>query len=120
MTKSHLTRFAPSVALENTPSGNALLFRKKCVNCDGAHSTLSYKCPSRKAAETNKVGSTQGRSYAAATAGNYAQPPVCNNTSDQLIRANMSITIACMHESTNTGCFQEVLNKLLKNNNLPT
>ena len=94
--------------------------QKKCVNCDGAHSTLSYKCPNRKAAERNKVVSTQTRSYASATAGNYAQPPVCNNTSDQLIRANMSITIACMHESTNPGCFQEVLNKLLKNNNLPT
>ena len=97
---------------------------KKCINCDGDHSTMSFKCPARKDIEKQKRRSNYSNTYAQAVRqqnavipGNYLNSP---ETRDAIIRANISVMIAGYANNEQPGSFETVLNKLLASNGLPS
>lgn len=108
------------------PSTNA----RKCINCAGSHSTLSFSCPTRKSAiKSMKDAKQRGAvgSYANATGAPPGAPDLSNVfssidwrvTRDMIVRSATCVMIASHRENTSPGCFDDVLNDLLIRNSLP-
>ena len=95
---------------------NCTSVTKKCINCEGAHSTLAYRCPMRKKFlvdyAKNQNGHNQQPSY------NSVVRNTPNNTKDTVL-AQMCIMTAALKENENPGSYETVLNTLLRVNNLP-
>jgi len=99
---------------------------KKCINCDGDHSSLAFRCPYRKAAERNRRSNSNNNisnklSYSSATKESITTDRFCSSDlTESLVRANMCIMIASMENNNNPGAFQSTLNSLLTTNGLPS
>jgi len=95
---------------------------KKCINCNGIHSTLAFRCPYRKAAERNRRAN-KGKNFTYVSATKQNIPIDSLYSSDltaSLIRANMCIMIAGMEDNISPGTFQKTLDSLLSANGLPS
>jgi len=107
---------------------------KKCINCDGEHSTLAFSCPVRKkiVAEKRKLIS-QSYANAANSVPNLTRGTRStvnfDNVKDDMVsmgtrfpdvvsRATMCLLVASLKEAENKGVFQSVLDELLAENGL--
>jgi len=107
---------------------------KKCINCNGEHSTLAFSCPVRKKliAEKRKL---IPRSYASATdnvtnsVGGARSKVTLDNAGDHLLsigprlsdivsKSTLCLLVASMKEAENKGSFQSVLDELLTRSGL--
>jgi len=107
---------------------------RKCVNCDGNHSTLALSCPVRKKIISDKRKS-ESASYATKVSSNFPKvfeniwhqgtgadnvntsSPVVN-LQDIYSKSVLSLMVATMREKAEPGTFQDVLNELLQGNGL--
>lgn len=96
--------------------------KKKCLNCNGQHSTLSYQCPKRKEIVNGKRTALQNPpqtlSYAAA-----AQQPTLPNLNISMPANRMDQILTCVihahiANAINPGSYQKELNDMLKENNI--
>jgi len=94
--------------------------RRSCSNCGGEHSALSYLCKVRQDAIKNKRNNKTlpKPTYAAVSSGQsvLSTLPNINVTS----KATTCILLAIMKPQQNPKQFEDTLNHLLKQNNLPT
>ena len=97
---------------------------KKCVNCGENHSTLAFKCPTRKNIVKQKISS--GNKTFASRANptvtdvyNLNQNNLPQNLYDDYKKSNICIIIASMKNCETPGVFESTLNTLLRANNLP-
>jgi len=97
---------------------------RKCLNCEGNHSALAYKCPMRKEiVKAKRLQNTESYARRAAIGpvktSNVAaalQP----DASVIISRSTVCVMIAALKEKESRGTFEEVLNRLLTANNLPS
>ena len=109
---------------------------RKCINCNGAHATMSKSCPSYKVAAA-KVPMERplrktGTQYPPAQHKNSTQEKPSTDsrgtpehqmfglTREDMFRGFMSVVIASTNECSQPGSFNETLSKLLHENGLPT
>lgn len=95
---------------------------KKCLNCNGDHRTLAFKCPHRRAAleRARETAKQQPRSYsqAAATTTRQQLPalPIFNPDTTQKIQTAMMY--AFFTDATQPGTFEDTLNRILRRNGI--
>lgn len=98
---------------------------KKCINCEGSHSTLSHSCPrrrdiARKKTETpllNTATNTRTPKYVAPP----PAPPIHNqdNLNKSIVKSAMCMIMASLNKPKDNQSYQVTLNKLLTLNDLP-
>ena len=102
---------------------------KKCLNCEGAHRTLAYKCPKRKEAVKQKEEQEKGKrnatySQAAASAStstpNHLTMPNNIVSNNQTSKMFLCLIHAHTMNAAQSGCFQQTLLDLLNLNKLPS
>lgn len=95
---------------------------KKCLNCGGAHRTLAFKCPLRRAAvaKAKEEAKNKPTSYSQAA----SAPFPLLNSAPQLIPAATgekiytAVLIALAKDAGEPGSFEGTLNRLLERNNI--
>lgn len=104
---------------------------KKCLNCEGQHRTLAYKCPKRKEIIDKKRKETKtNMTYSQVTkntankANNNANIITETITDDILNKDTASKILTCIIHShiinmANPGTYNTEINKVFKLNNLP-
>lgn len=101
---------------------------KKCLNCNGNHSTLAYKCPTKKAAlqaAREEIKAKQNQTYSSTlTTTNLATsqntpilPAFSKDTSTKILACMIHAHLVNIAEP---GSYQNELNKVLDANSLPT
>ena len=96
---------------------------KKCINCDGNHATMAFRCPKRREIERQLRGSEMKSTTSNVVKQNLADTShnIDHNVLlKSIILSNMCITIATLKESETPGKFNDCLNQLLQANNLPS
>lgn len=102
---------------------------KKCINCSGNHSTLSFACPRRreiaislKSAVPPKVSlsskTNPGPSFASVVSSVVSQP-TGGDLGENILKSSMCIIISAMKHRDAAG-FHRTMTKLLKLNGLPS
>lgn len=106
---------------------------KKCINCDGQHNTMSIACPARKpfiipnSNVNNNYGTgktsytTTPVSFTSTLKSNPQADRTClvKDVNSMMIKAFMCFMCASNANTSQPGSFCDVLEKLLKVNNLP-
>jgi len=103
---------------------NCVSSTQKCLNCDGEHSALAYKCPKRKEI-VNMKRKQQTETFANKTASSSLGKNIISAALQPDTREIVSLTTACVliasiKEREVKGSFGDVLNKLLATNDLPS
>lgn len=104
---------------------------KKCLNCDGTHSTLATRCPKRKEIINKKRKADQNKENVANSSilkkKNSNQVEILHSLSGSVtVTASTHTTIfqAMLHSHfvniANPGSYSKTFNELMKANNLPT
>ncbi len=104
---------------------------KKCVNCDGEHSTLAMRCPIKKQIIKNKREEEREKNkmpYTGAVKTSIQSVPVTQLgvhsvpliTKEEMLQIQICIAHARMKELDRPGSYEAELNKTLKLNNFPT
>ena len=105
---------------------------KKCINCGGFHSSMSFSCPKRKEILKNlRKNSSSRTTYAQVTANgpkqnnmvpqHLVQPqhPDMNEVKSTLIKSLLCIVVAAEKEKEAVGSFANNLSLLQKTNGVP-
>ena len=130
VTKTTISKYVQNVARQTIHGGNALLNIKKCINCQGPHSSLATRCPERKKIINNKrkaKENTESTQYADAlrkTTPPTQLPNLPNMTTVLTPTTQVTIFQAMLHaHAVNIvipGSYSETYNELMRNHNLPT
>lgn len=101
---------------------------RKCINCSGSHSTISYSCPRRKEIANTLIsasasrGATSSTGSAASTYASIVTPPnpsKLGNISEGVIKSAMCLILASLKRHDSTENFQSSVSRLLRINKLP-
>lgn len=101
---------------------------KKCISCEGPHSTLANRCPVRKEIINEKRKEKQAKenmTYSATLKSNSTQPvQLPNITANISTSTHTTIYQAMLHAHfiniAHPGSFSKTFNTLMKEHNLPT
>ena len=120
---------------------NCISSVKKCINCDGNHSTVSMSCTlrrdllrrTREARNARRPGAAEHthRSYANMASNSSSQvfgtyPSAYSNVdpggalAESIIKAHICVAVASVCGAGDTATFQRNLDKILSDNDLPT
>ena len=100
---------------------------KQCINCNGSHSTLAMQCIKRKEIIKNKralSNEKQNMTYAniaqASTTPKVATPILPQVSKEEILLIHICVVHAQVKDQQKPGTYAKELNKILKENKLPS
>ena len=101
---------------------------KKCLNCNGKHSSMAMRCPKRKEIikeKRSQINEREKLSFATVSkiipsATSMTMPQMPSVTKEELLKIHTCVAHAQNKEQIKPGTYKYELNRVLKANNLPT